>query len=91
MSVSRRDEELLALVGMTTEQVERDAREAEDETIPDPLTGRVHYGLHLEPADERMVTVSLRIPKSDLDRITAQARRYHLSRSEYMRRRLASA
>lgn len=49
MSVSRRDEELLALVGMTPEQAERDAREAEDEdeTIPDPLTGCVHHGPHL--------------------------------------------
>ncbi|PLS30595.1 hypothetical protein Uis1B_1583 [Bifidobacterium margollesii] len=35
MSTSRHDDELLALVGMTGEQAERDAALAEDETTPD--------------------------------------------------------
>ncbi|MCH4837670.1 ribbon-helix-helix protein, CopG family [Bifidobacterium pseudocatenulatum] len=86
-----RDRALLELVGMTPEQAEREARMAEDESVPDPLTGRVWYGLHLEPNDERMVTVSLRLPKSEADRLSAKARSYHISRSEYMRRRLVDA
>ena len=91
MSTSRSDEELLALVGMTGEQAERDAALAEDETTPDPLTGRVFYGLHLAPSEEETVTVSLRLPKSMADRLAAEARSYHISRSEYMRRKLADA
>lgn len=49
---SKRDQELLALVGMTPEEVERDADLAEDEDLPDPLTGRIYYGLHLPSAGE---------------------------------------
>lgn len=86
---TKRDQELLKMIGMTPEEVERAADRAEDENIPDPLTGRVYYGLHLDPADEHMVSVSLRLPKSTLDRVTAAAQRYHISRSEYIRRRLA--
>lgn len=55
------------------------------------LDGRVHYGLHLTEPDEQMVSVSVRMPKSTLDGLTAMARRYHISRSEYMRRKLAGA
>lgn len=91
MSISERDAALLEIIGMSEDQVARDAANAEDETVDDPMTGRVWYGLHLARTDEEMVSVSLRLPKSDLDRITANAKRYHLSRSEYMRRRLASA
>lgn len=45
--MSERDRRLLALVGMTPEQAERNAAQAEDESVPDPLTGRVHDGFHL--------------------------------------------
>ena len=38
-----------------------------------------------------MVNVSIRIPKSTLDGLTAMAKRYHISRSEYMRRQLAGS
>ena len=51
----------------------------------------MHYGLHLTEPDEQMVSVSVRMPKSTLDGLTAMARRYHISRSEYMRRKLAGA
>lgn len=89
-AMSDRDRALLAQFGMTEEQVEHDAAMAESETADYGLTGRVHYGLHLDHGDEQMVSVSLRLPKSDLDRITRQAEQYHISRSEYMRRKLAS-
>ncbi|WP_129864615.1 ribbon-helix-helix protein, CopG family [Bifidobacterium pseudolongum] len=36
-----------------------------------------------------MVIVSVRLPKATVDSLNQQARRYHISRSEYMRRRLA--
>lgn len=37
-----------------------------------------------------MISVSIRVPKSTLDELTETARRYHISRSEYMRRKLAA-
>ena len=48
---SERDRQLMALVGLTEEQVLADERMAESETVPDDLTGRVHYGLHLTEPD----------------------------------------
>ena len=87
---TERDRELLAQFGMTDEQVKRDARTAESATEPDGLTGRVYYGLHLDQPDEQMVSVSIRVPKSTLDDLTEAAKRYHISRSEYMRRKLAA-
>lgn len=51
-------------VRQTEEQVERDEKMAESETEPDGLTGRVHYGLHLDQPDEEMISVSIRVPKS---------------------------
>lgn len=69
---------------MGEEQVLADERMAEPETDPDNLTGRVHYGLHLALQDERMASVSIRVPRSTLDELTAEARRRHISRSEYM-------
>lgn len=59
-------------------------RMAEPETSPDDLTGCGHYGLHLALQDERMASVSIRVPRSILDELTAEARRCHISRSEYM-------
>lgn len=88
--LSEHDKELLRLIGMSGEQVLADERMAESETIPDDLTGRVHYGLHLAPQDEQMVSVSIRMPRSTLDKLTAEARRYHISRSEYMCGKLAA-
>lgn len=88
--LSERDKTLLAKFGMTEEQVERDERMAESETEPDGLIGRVNYGLHLDQPDEEMISVSIRVPKSTLDELTKTARRYHISRSEYMRRKLAA-
>lgn len=44
--------------------MERDERMAESETEPDGLTGHVHYGLHLDQPDEKMISVSIRVPKS---------------------------
>lgn len=87
---SDRDRDLLKLFDMTEEQVERDEAMAESETVPDDLNGRVHYGLHLDGPEERMVSVSIRLPKSTLDALTTTAKRYHISRSEYMRRKLAA-
>lgn len=52
MSMNERDRQLLAMVGMTEEQVERNAEIAESETIPDGLVGPVYYGLHMLPQSE---------------------------------------
>ncbi|ASW23443.1 CopG family transcriptional regulator [Bifidobacterium pseudolongum] len=69
---------------MGEEQVLADERMAEPETDPDDLTGRVHYRLHLALQDERMASVSIRVPRPTLDELTAEARRCHISRNEYM-------
>ena len=87
-AMSERDRRLLTQFNMSQTQVEQNSAQAENETTDDELTGHVYYGLHLHHDDEQMVNISLRMPKSDLDRITAEAKRYHISRSEYMRRQL---
>jgi hypothetical protein len=89
MNMSEHDVELLRKFGMSGEQVERDAGRVESETMDDGLTGRVYYGLHLSQSEEEMATVSFRLPKSTLDRVTRDAERFHISRSEYLRRKLA--
>lgn len=43
---SERDGQLLALFGMTEEQVREAEMIAESETIPDGLAGPVYYGHH---------------------------------------------
>ena len=88
---TQRDLDLFARFGLSSEQVERDAATVESETMSDELTGRVYYGLHLTPREQEMTAISLRLPQADLDRLTARAKQYHISRSEYMRRVLANA
>ncbi|WEV75793.1 CopG family transcriptional regulator [Bifidobacterium sp. ESL0800] len=91
MTMSKRDKELLKQFGMTQKQVETNAEQAESEMLDDGLRGHVYYGLHLDHGDEHMVNISLRIPKSILDMVDTEAKKYHISRSEYMRRRLSAA
>lgn len=89
---SERDKELLAKFGMTEEQVRADEERMESETIPDGLVGPVYYGLHMLPqSEEEMVSMTIKLPKSQLEKVTATAKRYHISRSEYVRRQLAGA
>ena len=45
----------------------------------------------LPPKEEHMVSMTVKLPKGQLDAITQTARRYHISRSEYVRRRLAES
>lgn len=85
------EQNIFDMFDMTEEQVERDVKAVESETESDELTGRVWYGLHLNSKDQDMTTISLRLPKADLARITANAKKFHLSRSEYIRRHLARA
>ena len=40
---------------------------------------------------EEMVSMTVKLPKSQLEKVTETARRYHISRSEYVRRQLAGA
>ena len=92
MSMSKHDRELLAMVGMSEEQAERNAETAESETIPDGIVEPVYYGLHLLPRhDEPLASMTVKLPKSQLERVTAAAKRYHISRSEYVRRQLADS
>ena len=89
---SERDRELLALFGMSEEQVREDVERMESETADHGITGPVHYALHMLPqSDEQMVSMTVKLPKSQLDAVTATAKRYHISRSEYVRRQLVGA
>jgi aromatic ring-opening dioxygenase catalytic subunit (LigB family) len=91
-SFSERDKELLAQFGMSEKQVEQDAVRMEDENADHGITGPVYYGLHMLPKqDERMVSVTIKMPESQLKRVTEAAKRYHISRSEYVRRQLSNA
>ena len=45
----------------------------------------------LPEREEDMVSMTVKLTKSQLARVTAAAKRYHISRSEYVRRRLADA
>ena len=85
---SERDRELLARFGMTEEQVRNDVERMEDEDADHGITGPVHM---LPRHKERMISVTIKMPESQLERITAAAKRYHISRSEYMRRQLTNA
>lgn len=54
-----------------------------------------HADLQIEVEDaedgEEMVSMTVKLPKSQLEKVTETARRYHISRSEYVRRQLAGA
>ncbi|GDZ51307.1 hypothetical protein MCC02034_18430 [Bifidobacteriaceae bacterium MCC02034] len=69
---NERDRQLMALVGLTEEQVLADERMADSETVPDDLTGRVHYGLHLtEPTRLRRISYAVFcLKKKKTDEIT---------------------
>lgn len=49
---SERDRQLLAMFGMTEEQVREAEMIAESETIPDGLVGPVYYGRHHDAASQ---------------------------------------
>lgn len=92
MNAGMTEAELLRKFDLTDEQIEEDVERVEDENRDDGIIGPVHYGLHLlPPKEEHMVSMTVKLPKSQLDAITQTARRYHISRSEYVRRRLAES
>ena len=89
---SERDRELLAMFGMGEDQVRDDVERMESETAGHGITGPVHYALHMLPEHgEEMVSMTVKLPKSQLEKVTETARRYHISRSEYVRRQTAAA
>ena len=88
--MSKSESELLKEFGMTSEQVERDAQRLEDENADDGIIGPVYYGLHMLPqSEEPLSSMTIKLPKSQLEQVTKAAKRYHISRSEYVRRLLA--
>ena len=90
--MSKSESELLKEFGMTSEQVERDAQRLEDENEDDGIIGPVYYGLHMLPKnDEPLASMTIKLPKSQLEQVTETAARYHISRSEYVRRMLSGA
>ncbi len=89
---NEQDKKLLAMFGMSEDQVRYDVTRMESEEADHGITGPVHYGLHMLPENsEEMVSMTIKLPKSQLEAVTAAAKRYHISRSEYVRRQLAGA
>ena len=86
---NERDKELLEKFGMTEEQVSSDVERMESEDAGHGITGPIYYGLHMLPKrDERMVTVTIKMPESQHQQVTAAENRYHIRPSEYIRRHL---
>lgn len=81
--MTKRDEEILASVNMTMEEVDSiaEACEAGDYSMWD--SSRVSYG---SPFDEEMTTVSVRLPKSRVEAMNRIMDANGLSRSEFIRR-----
>lgn len=85
-----REEDLLKQFGVTSRELDDDAASAEAEAADDRLVSPVYCGFHLKPeAEENMVPVTLRMPRQLLQETDRAAARYHISRSEYVRRQLA--
>lgn len=86
------EESLLRKFGMTSEQIDKDVEILEDENQDDGVIGPVYYGLHMASAqDEPLVSMTIKLPKAQLENITKASKSYHISRSEYVRRKLAGA
>lgn len=90
MATPMNEQELLELFGMTSWEVDQDADMLEDDTRSDGIVGPVYFGSHIRPeTEEEMASMTInKLPKSQLERIIKAARRYHISRSEYVRRKL---
>ena len=79
------DQEILHKYGLSDEWVEKDSARVEDETQSD-------NGLPPEHREnDELVTLSVRIPHSLMEAATQEAKKYHLTRSEYVRRALIQA
>ena len=86
------DQEILHKYGLSDEWVEKDSARVEDETQSDNLTGVYYYGLPPEHREnDELVTLSVRIALSLMEAATQEAKKYHLTRSEYVRRALIQA
>lgn len=83
MTETKRDEALLASVGMTISDVDAIAAacEAGDYSMWD--SSKVSYG---SPFEEEMTTVSVRLPKSRIEAMNRVMEEEGLSRSEFIRR-----
>ena len=84
------EKELLNHFHLTEEWVENDVERLEDETQDDNLIAPVYYGHHFDHDKDEQVLVTVKMSKSLRDSLDKFAHQYHLSRSEYMRRKLAA-
>ncbi len=81
--MSKRDEEILASIGMTEADVDAIAEACESGDYSMWDGSRVFYG---SPLKEEMTTISIRLPKSRVAAIERVASKDGLSRSEFVRR-----
>ena len=81
--MSGRDDEILASMGMTAEEVDSIAAAAEAGDYSMWDSSRVSYG---SPFDEEMTTISVRLPKSRVEAMRRIERESGISRSEFVRR-----
>lgn len=83
------DKELLQRFGLSEQYVQQTASQVEDEAQSDELTDNVLWSPTRINASE-VTTISLRLPKDLAERLTADAKLYGITRSEYIRRKLSS-
>lgn len=81
--MTKRDEDILASMGMTMQEVDAiaDACESGDYGAWD--SSKVSYS---SPFDEEMTTISVRIPKSRVEAMKRATKDSGVSRSEFVRR-----
>lgn len=87
---TRSDEEVVSRFGMTLDEVESEAKQVEDENVDDGLTEVFYYGSPLDRLkdDEPMRNISVRFSVSEINAIGELAKKFHVSRSEYIRRKV---
>ena len=81
--MTKRDEAILASVGMTMEEVDSIAAACESGDYGMWDLSRVSYG---SPFDEEMTTISVRLPKSRVEAMKRATKKSGVSRSEFVRR-----
>lgn len=86
------DEKILNEVGLTLKQIDEQAHQLEDETMSDNLGDYYYPHFHQDTRveDDPMRSFTVRVRESELRQISQTAKKFNLTRSEYVRRKLAA-
>ncbi|MDO4664967.1 MAG: hypothetical protein Q4A71_01970 [Actinomycetaceae bacterium] len=83
-----KDKELLERFNLTEQYVDAVAESVEDENMSDDIQGALIWSPQRLSNDE-LTTISVRMPTSLAQKLSRDATKYGLTRSEYIRRKLA--